>query len=86
MSRKCEVAAPPIKVRLVGRSGPDLLTLSSSHFDPERTSGILQVLLLSHSEDDLGGYNDSFMVLGADLKLRPFMPLDGRASDGGAGP
>src|SRR4051794_30383048 len=49
-------------------------------------SGILQVLLLSHSEDDLGGYNDSFMVLGADVKLRPFMPLDGRASNGGASP
>jgi hypothetical protein len=33
-----EVTAPLIEVRLVGRSGLDLLTLSSSHFDPNPTS------------------------------------------------
>jgi hypothetical protein len=29
-----EVATSLVAVRLLGRSGPDLLTLSSSHFDP----------------------------------------------------
>ncbi|MFB9269591.1 hypothetical protein ACFFWD_41855 [Bradyrhizobium erythrophlei] len=33
-----EVAARLIVVRSMGHSGLDLLTLSSSHFDPERTS------------------------------------------------
>jgi hypothetical protein len=33
-----EVAARLIEVRLVGRNGLDLLTLSSSHFDPKATS------------------------------------------------
>lgn len=33
-----EVAARLIDVRLVGHGRLDLLTLSSSHFDPERTS------------------------------------------------
>ncbi len=32
-----EVAAQGVKVRLVGRSGLDLLTLRSSHFDPQRS-------------------------------------------------
>ena len=32
-----EVATALIEVRLVGHSGLDLLTLSFSHFDPERT-------------------------------------------------
>jgi hypothetical protein len=32
-----EVATSLIEVRLVGRSGLDLLTLSSSPFDPEQT-------------------------------------------------
>ena len=33
-----EVAARLIEVRSLGQSGLDLLTLSSSHFDPTRTS------------------------------------------------
>ena len=32
-----EVAAVLIEFRLVRHTGPDLLRLSSSHFDPERT-------------------------------------------------
>jgi len=35
-----EVAARLIEVRSVGRSGLDLLTLSSSHFDPEQKSSL----------------------------------------------
>jgi len=34
-----KAAARLIEVRSVGRSGLDLLTLSSSHFDPERSVG-----------------------------------------------
>jgi hypothetical protein len=33
-----EVATPVIEVGLVGHSGPDLLTLSFSRFDPEPSS------------------------------------------------
>jgi hypothetical protein len=32
-----EVATPLIEVRSAGHSGLDLLTLSSSHFDPKRS-------------------------------------------------
>jgi hypothetical protein len=32
----CEVSARPVEVRKVGYGGLDLLTLSSSHFDPQR--------------------------------------------------
>jgi hypothetical protein len=35
-----EVVTPLIEVRLVGHSGPDLLALISSHFDPQRTFGL----------------------------------------------
>jgi hypothetical protein len=34
---ECEVAARLIEVRSLGHSGLDLLTLSSSHFDPNET-------------------------------------------------
>jgi hypothetical protein len=30
----CEVSARVVEVRIVEYSGPDLLTLTSSHFDP----------------------------------------------------
>jgi hypothetical protein len=41
-----EVAARLIEVRSMGHSGPDLLTLSSSHFDPFATSrGAIQTCL-----------------------------------------
>jgi hypothetical protein len=43
-----EVATLLIEVRLVGHSGLDLLTLSSSHFDPSAALGSTQETARSH--------------------------------------
>ena len=40
-----DVATLLIQVRLMGHSGLDLLTLSSSHFDPERSYGRSDLIL-----------------------------------------
>jgi hypothetical protein len=37
-----EVAARLIEVRSIGHSGLDLLTLSFSHFDPQRTFSLIE--------------------------------------------
>jgi hypothetical protein len=62
-----EVAARLIKVRSVGHSGLDLLTLSSSHFDPEQPLGKSRRLR--------GKFSKGFLSAGLFLRAQGTRPV-----------